>query len=69
MATVTRTNKTTGQEDVATVDDLHVFTVLAHVYEWDGYMPETYQQISAGTWRWETTENRFTLSAPIYERD
>lgn len=67
MATVTRTNKKTGETQTVEVWDYKVFTVLAHVQDWDGFLPATYQQVSAGTWTWETEEDTFVLSAPAYE--
>jgi len=66
MATISRTHKTTNETESAPVEDYKIWTVLAHIRDWNGFLPETYRQVSASEWRWETQEYSVRLVAPAY---
>jgi len=50
MATISRTNKTTNETESIPVEDYRIWTVLAHVQRWEGFLPGTYRRVSASEW-------------------
>jgi len=66
MATISLTSKTTDETKSVPVEDYRIWTVLAHVQQWEGFLPGTYRRVSASEWRWDTTDYSVHLVAPAY---